>query len=44
MSSKLEIFHNNPKFEENEKQPSKIPRVAYNEFENILERDPGERL
>jgi len=40
-SSKLEKLHDNPKNEENEKQLSKVPRVAYNEFENTLECDPG---
>ena len=39
--SQIEILHENPKIEENEKQLSKVPKVIYNEFENILERDRG---
>jgi len=42
-SSKLEKLHDNPKNEENKKQLSKVPRVTYNEFENILECDLGKR-
>jgi len=42
-SSKLEKLHDNPKNEENEKQLSKVPRVTYNEFENVLECDLGKR-
>jgi len=40
-SSKIEKLHENPNIEENEKQLSKVPKVIYNEFENILERDRG---
>ena len=45
-SSKIEKLHENPNIEENEKQLffSKVPKVTYNEFENILERDPGKHL
>jgi len=39
--SQIEILHENPKIEENEKQLSKVPKVTYNEFENVLEGDPG---
>jgi len=44
MSSKIEKLHENPKIEENGKQLSKVPKVAYNEFENALERDMGKRI
>ena len=42
-NSKLEKLHYNPKIEENKKQLSKVPRVAYNEFENVLDCDPHKR-
>jgi len=41
-SSKIEKLYENPNIEENEKQLSKVSKVTYNEFENTLERDPGE--
>jgi len=34
----MEKLHENPRIEENEKQLSKVPKVTYNEFENVLEQ------
>jgi len=33
-----------PRIQHKEKQISKVPRVIYNEFKNLLERDPGKTL
>lgn len=43
-SPKPENCLENPKVEENEKQPSKVPRVAYGELENVIDVQKSDQI